>query len=106
MDEVGRDLVPDVGRISARFHERRQNRTPFERATMRLTGMDLKMEQYRRGEKFVAAIARQAGPAALRRLWESPETLPTDDELDAPDRWVTRVMSRPTISIQGGSAPA
>ena len=23
MDEVGRDLVPDVERISARFHERR-----------------------------------------------------------------------------------
>src|SRR6185437_10251549 len=58
MDEVGKDLVPDVARISARFHERRQNRSPMERAIMRLTGMDLKMEQYRRGEKFVAEIAR------------------------------------------------
>jgi coenzyme F420 biosynthesis associated uncharacterized protein len=106
MDEVGRELVPDVGRISARFHERRQNRTPFERAIMRLTGMDLKMEQYRRGEKFVAAIARQAGPAALRRLWESPDTLPTDAELDAPERWIARVMGRPAFSIQGGSASA
>src|ERR671936_1422477 len=30
MDEVGRDLVPDVERISRRFHERRERRTPFE----------------------------------------------------------------------------
>src|SRR6478736_2459224 len=57
MDEVGRDLVPDVERISARFHERRANRTAFERSMLRLTGMDLKLEQYKRGERFVSAIA-------------------------------------------------
>ena len=45
MDEVGRDLVPGVEQISARFHERRTRRTPFERAMLRLTGMDLKLEQ-------------------------------------------------------------
>jgi coenzyme F420 biosynthesis associated uncharacterized protein len=93
MDEVGRDLVPDVERISARFHERREHRSPFERAIMRLTGMDLKMEQYRKGERFVSAIAKTAGPAALRKLWESPETLPRDGEIEAPDRWLARVMS-------------
>jgi coenzyme F420 biosynthesis associated uncharacterized protein len=93
MDEVGRDLVPDVERISARFHERREHRSPFERAIMRLTGMDLKMEQYRKGERFVSAIAKAAGPAALRRLWESPETLPRDGEIEAPDRWLARVMA-------------
>ena len=106
MDEVGREIVPDVARISARFHERRQNRSPIERAIMRITGMDLKMEQYRRGEEFVAAIARQAGPAALRRLWDSPETLPRDEELDAPALWVGRVIAAPTFTIQGGSASA
>jgi len=106
MDEVGRDLVPDVARISARFHERRQNRSPMERAIMRITGLDLKMEQYRRGEAFVSEIARQAGPAALRRLWEGPETLPRNDELDAPGRWIARVMPGPTFQIQGSSSSA
>ena len=68
MDEVGRDLVPDVERISERFHARReQKKTGVERAIMRLTGMDLKIEQYRKGERFVAAIARPGGPAALER---------------------------------------
>jgi coenzyme F420 biosynthesis associated uncharacterized protein len=92
MDEVGRELVPDVERISARFHERRARRTPFERAILRLTGLDLKMEQYRNGERFVARIAAQRGPAALARLWEGPETLPRDGEIEAPERWIARVL--------------
>ncbi len=92
MDEVGRGLVPDVERISARFHERRNRRTPFERAMLRLTGLDLKMEQYRKGEQFVAAIAAARGPGALGRLWDGPETLPRDGEIDAPQRWIARVF--------------
>ena len=92
MDEVGRDLVPDVERISERFHERRTKRTPFERSMLRLTGMDLKIEQYKKGERFVRAIADRAWPAALTRLWEGPETLPRDGEIEAPERWIARVL--------------
>jgi len=92
MDEVGRDLVPDVERISERFHERRTKRTPFERSMLRLTGMDLKIEQYRKGEQFVRVIADRRGAAALTRLWEGPETLPRDGEIDAPERWIARVL--------------
>ncbi len=92
MDEVGRDLVPDVESISARFHDRRTRRTPFERAMLRLTGMDLKLEQYRKGELFVRAIADRRGTTALKRLWDGPETLPRDGEIDAPERWIARVL--------------
>jgi coenzyme F420 biosynthesis associated uncharacterized protein len=93
MDEVGRDLVPGVERISARFHERRHaRRSPFERAVMRLTGMDIKLEQYRKGERFVRAIAEAGGPVALRRLWDGPETLPLHGEIDDPSAWHARVM--------------
>jgi coenzyme F420 biosynthesis associated uncharacterized protein len=92
MDEVGRELVPDVAEISARFHERRARRTAFERAMLRLTGMDLKLEQYKKGEQFVRAIADRRGPTALARLWEGPETLPRDGEIDAPERWIARVL--------------
>ncbi len=60
MDEVGRDLVPGVERISARFHARRTNRSTFERTILRLTGMDLKLEQYKKGEIFVRQIAERA----------------------------------------------
>jgi coenzyme F420 biosynthesis associated uncharacterized protein len=91
MDAVGKDLVPGVERISARFHGRREQRTAFERAMLRITGMDLKMEQYRKGELFVAGIERLGGAAALRRLWDGPETLPTPAEIDDPAAWVQRL---------------
>jgi coenzyme F420 biosynthesis associated uncharacterized protein len=99
MDEVGRDLVPDVERISARFHERRERRSPFERAIMRLTGMDLKLEQYKKGERFVRAVAASGGSAALRRLWDGPETLPQHGEIDEPSRWIERVLRSPARSL-------
>jgi coenzyme F420 biosynthesis associated uncharacterized protein len=93
MDEYGRDLVPGVERISEKFHARRdQKKTGVERAVMRLIGMDLKMEQYRKGEKFVAAIAHAGGPAALNRLWDGPENLPQEGEIEAPERWLARVI--------------
>jgi coenzyme F420 biosynthesis associated uncharacterized protein len=93
MDEVGRDLVPDVERISRKFHERRNaRRSPFERAVMRLTGMDVKLEQYKTGERFVRAIADAGGPAALQRLWAGPESMPQPGEIEQPQKWLKRVM--------------
>jgi coenzyme F420 biosynthesis associated uncharacterized protein len=103
MDEVGKGLVPDVERISARFHERRTKRTPFERAILRITGLDLKLEQYKRGEIFVRAIADARGKAALARLWEGPETLPRDGEIEQPERWMARVLDGPPADAAGGS---
>jgi coenzyme F420 biosynthesis associated uncharacterized protein len=92
MDEVGQSLVADVEQIRARFDERRSRRTPFERAMLRLTGMDLKLEQYKKGEVFVRAIAEARGPGALVRLWDGPESLPRDGEIDEPQRWIARVL--------------
>ncbi len=103
MDEVGKDLVPDVETISTRFHERRSKRTPFERAMLRITGLDLKLEQYKRGEIFVRAIADARGKAALARLWEGPDTLPRDGEIEHPERWIARVHDDAPATDAGGS---
>jgi coenzyme F420 biosynthesis associated uncharacterized protein len=92
MDEVGRDLVFDVEKISERFHARREQRSGFERAMMRVTGLDLKMEQYKQGEKFVAAVAQARGAPALQTLWLGPETLPRPEEMENPSLWLDRVM--------------
>jgi len=59
---------------------------------LRLTGMDLKLEQYKKGEQFVRAIADQRGPAALRQLWVGPASLPRAGEIEAPERWIARVL--------------
>jgi coenzyme F420 biosynthesis associated uncharacterized protein len=92
MDEVGKDLVPDVELISQRFHARRENKSVLERAMMRITGMDLKMDQYKKGQEFVAAVAAARGADAIRMLWHGPETLPLPEEIDLPSRWLARVL--------------
>jgi putative hydrolase len=105
MDEVGVGLVPGVERISARFHERREHRTGFERAVLRLTGMDLKMEQYKRGERFVRAVAEARGRVALDAIWASPATLPTAAEIEAPSDWVRRVLDGGSAAPGGAVVP-
>ena len=93
MDEVGRGLVEGVEEISSRFHDRRQRRTGFERAVLRLTGMDLKLEQYAKGERFVRAVAEARGRPALARIWDGPESLPSSEEIADPALWITRVLA-------------
>jgi uncharacterized protein (DUF2342 family) len=71
---------------------------------MRLTGMDVKLEQYRKGELFVAAIARAGGPPALNLLWSGPDALPRPAEIDDPAAWLRRQGIAPVE--QDGAAPA
>ena len=92
MDAVGKDLVPGVERISARFHGRREQRTPFERAMLRITGMDLKMEQYRKGEAFVAEIERLGGRrGAAPALGRTRRRCRRPRRSTSPDAWVRRM---------------
>jgi len=66
MDEVGAELLPDVASIRRRFEARRsQRRRGIDRVMARITGMDLKLEQYRRGERFVSGVSAFGGPAAI-----------------------------------------
>lgn len=93
MEDVGPRLVPGGETISRRLFERRAQRTPVERAILRLTGLDLKLEQYRAGERFVATIVAQAGPVAIERLWFGPAALPSFEEIEQPGRWLARVVA-------------
>lgn len=102
MDQVGAEVLPDVESIRRRFEaRRRQRRRAIDRFMARLTGMDIKLEQYRRGERFVSGVYRVGGSAAIDHLWDGPATLPTDHEMDDPAAWVRRVV--PTALEPGGN---
>jgi len=114
MDEVGAQVLPNVSTIRDRFEARRsQRRGPFDRIVARLTGLDLKLEQYRRGERFVSGVAAAGGKSAIDALWAGPENLPTDEEFADPQVWVRRVLapksnadliSEGSFSPHGGSS--
>jgi uncharacterized protein (DUF2342 family) len=63
----------------------------LETAIFRITGLDMKLEQYRLGEKFADAVARRVGMPGLNRVWESAENMPTLEEIRDPGLWMDRV---------------
>ena len=71
---------------------RRQGRGPLQRLVRRLLGLGMKRRQYERGKDFFEAVVEATDIETAGRVWDSPETLPTDEELDEPDRWLARVV--------------
>ncbi len=92
MDGVGPEVVPSVEEIRRKFNRRREAANPLERVIRKLIGLDVKLRQYAEGRKFVQSAIEQVGMAAFNRVWESPETLPTLEELSDPHAWVARVV--------------
>jgi coenzyme F420 biosynthesis associated uncharacterized protein len=91
MHNVGRSLVPQYEHLKVRMARSRAHRPPFETAVFRITGLDVKLEQYRLGEHFADAVARREGMEGLNRVWERPENLPTLEEVRDPGIWMTRM---------------
>ncbi len=91
MDGVGPSVVPTVAEIRTAFQRRREHPGRAELAIRRLVGLDAKMRQYRDGAAFVRGVVDRVGMTGFNRVWESPDTLPTPEELLAPDSWVARV---------------
>jgi coenzyme F420 biosynthesis associated uncharacterized protein len=91
MDAVGPAVVPSVAEIRAKFSARRGSAGRIEQAIRRVLGIDLKMKQYEQGSQFVRTVVDEAGMATFNKVWTSPQTLPTKDELASPGLWLDRV---------------
>ena len=100
-------VVPSVEQIRAKFNARRTSGNRLEQAVRRILGIDLKMRQYQQGAAFVRAVVGEAGMEAFNRVWTSPETLPTKDELTSPRSWLERVagpgIGRPGLEAAGAN---
>ena len=73
MNAAGARILPNFAELHDRFERRGERRGALERAIMRLTGLDLKMEQYAAGERFADAVIAARGRAFLNRVWTGPE---------------------------------
>jgi coenzyme F420 biosynthesis associated uncharacterized protein len=91
MNNVGRDLLPNFNLIHDRVEHRRGQRSQIEQVFLKVTGLSLKMEQYRLGERFVDEVVRQRGIQFVNRAWHAPDTLPTEAEIRDPERWIRRM---------------
>ncbi len=104
MNAVGRDLLPTYDTISRRFEQRKTRRSPADELFGRLTGLKLKMEQYRLGEEFIDAVVAARSHAVARRIWDGPEFLPTMQEIRNPGAWLSRIDAldarQPVASVE------
>ena len=90
MDSAG-DVVPSAPQLRSRFEQRRSSAGLLDTLIRKVLGVDAKMAQYRDGAAFVRAVVGRVGRDEFNRVWQSPDTLPTMDEIRSPDDWVTRV---------------
>jgi coenzyme F420 biosynthesis associated uncharacterized protein len=90
MDDVGRRQLPQFALLERAYHRRQEQRTPLERAFLRVTGLEMKMKQYVQGERFCRSVREAGGPGLLARVWDGPGSLPTAAEITHPELWVAR----------------
>jgi uncharacterized protein (DUF2342 family) len=88
MDRAFDDEYAD---LRVKLEARRRGRGPLTKLIRRLLGLGMKRQQYERGKRFFDAVADERGLAGAAAVWESPETLPTSEEIDDPALWLRRV---------------
>ena len=91
MNAVGRGIMPHFDRIKQRVESRSRDRGKAEELLQKLTGLSMKMDQYRLGERFVDCVVQREGIEFLNQAYEGPENLPTMEEILHPDRWIKRM---------------
>ena len=102
MDGVGPSVVPTVAHIRTRFDQRRKEHGGLlDRVLRKALGLDLKSLQYAEGKAFVDACVEAVGMESFNKVWESPETLPTRQEIREPLTWVRRLHG-----AAGATSPA
>ena len=95
MSLAGRRVLDSYDALDAAYRKRSDQKSPLEVLFWKVTGLDMKLEQYRRGEAFSRAVYEAHGMDVLNRAWESEANLPRPEELLRPEQWVARVSGRP-----------
>ena len=76
MQRVGTVHLKDHEVLRTTFESRARNRGAGERLFIKLTGLDVKLEQYALGERFCQQVVDARGIEFLNRVWEGPSTSP------------------------------
>ncbi|HTW11579.1 MAG TPA: zinc-dependent metalloprotease [Solirubrobacteraceae bacterium] len=90
MDAVAPELLPTLPDLRQALDRRRRSQSGLSKYISRLLGMEMKLRQYQQGKAFCDAIVADAGTAALRHVFSAPEALPTLDEVEHPQAWLSR----------------
>jgi coenzyme F420 biosynthesis associated uncharacterized protein len=89
-DLIAERVIPTYEDLRRRLDERKK-RPPLVRLLEATAGIEMKRQQYVLGRDFCRAVWEAGGAPALAPAWSGPESVPTHDELRAPELWLKRV---------------
>jgi coenzyme F420 biosynthesis associated uncharacterized protein len=93
MNQLGVKLLPGFDRLEQAYRARSSGKSPLEVLIWKLTGLDLKLQQYKRGEAFCQALYDEHGIEVLNDVWNSEAHMPHLEELAHPEAWYRRVVA-------------
>ncbi|HSS60623.1 MAG TPA: zinc-dependent metalloprotease [Candidatus Limnocylindrales bacterium] len=91
MNRLGSKLLPGFDQLERAYRERSSGKSAIEVLIWKLTGLELKLQQYRSGEAFCQQVHDRYGLAVLNRVWDGPDWMPRLNELRNPEVWHRRV---------------
>ena len=91
MNELGAKLLAGFAELEEAYHQRSSSKSVLDQLIWKLTGLDLKLQQYKKGEAFARAVYDAHGIKALNLAWKGPDQMPRLEELVDPERWYRRV---------------
>jgi coenzyme F420 biosynthesis associated uncharacterized protein len=89
MDRIGAEHLTSQERMSRVLKNRRRDKRTA--AFFRITGLEMKINQYEKGERFIRAVENEAGWDSLNLAFRGASSLPTLEEIDEPSSWLRRV---------------
>lgn len=82
--------LPAAAALSETIRRRRASGGPAEHAFAALIGLELRPRRMRDAAAFWERVEQRRGLEDRDGLWESPELLPTDEDLDDPESYESR----------------
>lgn len=83
--------LPKASSLGEAVRRRRASGGPAERAFSTLVGLELRPRRLRDASALWAALTEGLGPEARDALWQHPNSLPTDADLDNPAELIERL---------------
>jgi putative hydrolase len=92
-DNVGPSVVKDMSKISEGMRRRRNSPSQGQTLLLSVLGVSVDRALEQSGRTFCNAIVELHGIAALNRVWEAPDNLPTVPEIKDPFAWAERILT-------------
>jgi coenzyme F420 biosynthesis associated uncharacterized protein len=92
METLSEGRVRGAERMRRTLQQRRRQ-GGLGRAMQKAVGLDVKVRQYDMGTNFVSEVSAISGPEGFARVWETPDNVPTLEEIARPRDWVDRVVT-------------